>query len=141
VNIRKFGSKIFHVHAKDALINRHLLAEYGLCHPGVAEHRFPGLGQSNWAEIIHALVRAGYDSDLNIEGWHDPVFRDHTAAAGEETSDPLAGWKLEEAGLLIGRRTLEQYVPANGYGVGKTGAATHQVCTPMDPECGTYRLT
>ena len=27
-------------------------------------------------EIIHGLLRAGYDSDLNIEGWHDPVFRD-----------------------------------------------------------------
>src|SRR5438309_712090 len=71
-----FGSRIFHVHAKDAHINRGLLMRYGICHPGVAEHRFPGIGQANWAEIIHSLLRAGYDSDLNIEGWHDPVFRD-----------------------------------------------------------------
>jgi sugar phosphate isomerase/epimerase len=94
-NIHKFGSRIFHVHAKDAFINRRLLEEYGICHPGVAEHRFPGLGQSNWAEIIHALLRAGYDSDLNIEGRHDPVYRD----------------KLEDAGLLIAKRTLEPLVP------------------------------
>ncbi|HWD19113.1 MAG TPA: sugar phosphate isomerase/epimerase [Verrucomicrobiae bacterium] len=92
-NIRRFGRRIFHVHAKDALINRQLLEVYGPCHPGVAEHRFPGLGQSNWGEIVHALLRAGYDSDLNIEGWHDPVYRD----------------KLEEAGLLIAKRTLEQF--------------------------------
>src|SRR5262245_24362219 len=39
-NLRKFGSRIFHVHAKDARIDRALLAQYGLCHPGVAEHRF-----------------------------------------------------------------------------------------------------
>src|SRR5256885_16013420 len=81
-NVHKFGRKIFHVHAKDAYINRPLLEVYGLCHPGVAEHRFPGLGQANWAEIIHALLRAGYDSDLNIEGRHDPVFRDHEPSEG-----------------------------------------------------------
>ena len=105
-NIHKFGRKIFHVHAKDAYINRQLLEVYGLCHPGVAEHRFPGLGQSNWAEIIHALLRAGYDSDLNIEGRHDPVFRDHELGEGT----PLAGQRLEDAGLMIAKRTLEHYL-------------------------------
>ncbi len=114
-NIHKFGSRIFHVHAKDAYINRHLLEVYGICHPGVAEHRMPGLGQSNWAEIIHALLRVGYDSDLNIEGWHDPVFRDHDEAEPEDIrlgrASRLAGQKLEETGLLIAKRTLEQFVP------------------------------
>ncbi|MBM3832682.1 MAG: sugar phosphate isomerase/epimerase [Verrucomicrobia bacterium] len=106
-NIHRFGSRIFHVHAKDAYINRQLLERYGICHPGVAEHRMPGFGQANWAEIVHALLRAGYDSDLNIEGWHDPVYRDHpqtTAVAG-----PLAGRKLETVGLLVAKRLLEQY--------------------------------
>jgi len=107
-NLRRFGSRIFHVHAKDAFINRALLETWGICHPGVAEHRFPGLGQSNWAEIIHGLLRAGYDSDLNVEGWHDPVYRDHPA---EPSDHPLAGKKLEAAGLLIAKRTLEQFVP------------------------------
>ena len=115
-NIHKFGSRIFHVHAKDAFINTHLLHEYGICHPGVAEHRFPGLGQSNWGEIIHALLRAGYDSDLNIEGWHDPVYRDHDLAPPVDIDlgggHRQAGQKLELAGLLIARRTLEQFVPA-----------------------------
>jgi len=114
-NIHKFGSRIFHVHAKDAFINRHLLEIYGICHPGVAEHRFPGLGQSNWGEIVHALLRAGYDSDLNIEGWHDPVFRDHDAAPPIDTqlarTDRQAGQKLENAGLLIAKKTLERFVP------------------------------
>ena len=98
-NLHRFGSRVFHVHAKDALINRPLLETYGLCHPGVAEHRFPGLGQSNWAEIVHALLRAGYDSDLNIEGWHDPVYRDHQG-----------GLQLEETGLAIARHLLEPLV-------------------------------
>jgi sugar phosphate isomerase/epimerase len=112
-NIHRFGARIFHVHAKDAFINRSLLEIYGLCHAGVVEHRFPGLGQSNWAEIVHALLRAGYDSDLTVEGWHDPVYRDHDAWQPEDVKDHggvrLAGQKLEEAGLLIAKRTLEQF--------------------------------
>jgi len=114
-NVRTFGSRIFHVHAKDAIINHALLERYGICHPGVAEHRFPGFGQANWGEIIHALFRAGYDSDLNIEGWHDPVFRDHDAAPPLDiklsTADHQAGQKLEDAGLLIAKRYLSQWVP------------------------------
>jgi len=104
-NLRRFGSRVFHVHAKDARVDRQLLKQYGVCHPGVAEHRFPGFGQADWPEIIHTLVRAGYDSDLNIEGWHDPVFRDH---AVDETG-PLTGRRLEEAGLLAARKLLEQF--------------------------------
>jgi sugar phosphate isomerase/epimerase len=95
-NLRKFGARVFHVHAKDAFINRPLLEAYGICHLGVAEHRFPGLGQANWAEIAHELLRARYDSDLNIEGWHDPVFRNHSG-----------GPQWEDAGLLIAKKTLE----------------------------------
>jgi sugar phosphate isomerase/epimerase len=98
-NIHKFGKRIFHVHAKDAHINRPLLETYGICHPGVAEHRFPGVGSTNWSEIVHALLRVGYDSDLNIEGCHDPVYRNHEG-----------GPQLEDAGLLIARKTLEPFV-------------------------------
>lgn len=93
-NIREFGPRIFHVHAKDAWINESLLRRYGICHPGVAEHRFPGLGQSNWAQVVHELLRAGYTGDLNIEGWHDPIYRE----------------RLEETGLRIAKQTLEPLV-------------------------------
>ena len=99
-NLKKFSSRIFHVHAKDACIDRTLLAQYGICHPGVAEHRFPGLGDADWAQIIHTLVRIGYDSDLNIEGWHDPVYRNHSN-----------GPQLEEQGLKIAKAHLARYVP------------------------------
>ncbi|MEO6036666.1 MAG: sugar phosphate isomerase/epimerase [Verrucomicrobiota bacterium] len=112
-NIRRFGSRIFHVHAKDAYINRQLLEVYGLCHPGVAEHRTVGMGQSNWAEIVSGLLRVGYDSDLNIEGRHDPVYRDHDSVQPDDVklsgANRQPGQKLEEAGLLIARKVLEQY--------------------------------
>jgi sugar phosphate isomerase/epimerase len=98
-NLKKFGARVFHVHAKDACIDRTLLEQYGICHPGVAEHRFPGLGDSDWAQIIHTLVRVGYDSDLNIEGWHDPVYRNHPN-----------GPQLEEEGLKIAKAHLSQFM-------------------------------
>ena len=64
----------------------------------------------------HALLRAGYSGDLNIEGRHDPVFRDHDASAPSDVlahgGCALQGQKLEESGLLIARRTLEAIVPA-----------------------------
>jgi sugar phosphate isomerase/epimerase len=107
-NLRRFGSRVFHVHAKDARINRHLLAQYGPCHPGVAEHCWPGLGDSNWPAIVSELLRAGYDSDLNLEGWHDPVYRDH---APDAANDRLAGQQLEATGRLLAQRWLEPLVP------------------------------
>jgi sugar phosphate isomerase/epimerase len=69
----------------------------------VAEHRFPGLGQADWAQIVHELLRARYDSDLNIEGWHDPVYRNHPG-----------GPQWEDAGLLIAKKTLEPFVTGTG---------------------------
>lgn len=107
-NLRRFGKKIFHVHAKDAFINRQLLETFGICHPGVAEHRLPGFGQANWSEIVHELLRVGYDSDLNIEGFHDPVFKDHPADSGSA----LAGQKLEREGWRRAKQFLQQFVPA-----------------------------
>jgi sugar phosphate isomerase/epimerase len=114
--IQRFGSRIFHVHAKDVYIDHNLLACYGICHPGVSEHRVPGFGQADWPQIVHALVRAGYDSDLNIEGGHDPVVRDHpgidAGATPEAKRHPLAGSKLEQAGLLLAKRMLQGLTPA-----------------------------
>jgi sugar phosphate isomerase/epimerase len=114
-NIHKFGSRIFHVHAKDAFVSRPLLETYGVCHPGVTEHRWPGFGQANWAEIIHALIRAGYDSDLNLEGRHDPVLRDHEVELPPHVRSGglphLPGKKLELQGLLLAKKWLERFVP------------------------------
>jgi hypothetical protein len=45
------------------------------------------------------MRRQGYEGDLNIEGWHDDVFRDHKD-----------GRRMEDEGLIIGLRCLEQFV-------------------------------
>ncbi|GMU24959.1 MAG: hypothetical protein AMXMBFR13_50300 [Phycisphaerae bacterium] len=99
LNIRLHGRRIFHVHAKDAKLYRDIVDRYGLFHPGAVEHCFPGTGEANWGLIVKELLRSGYGGDLNVEGWHDPVIRDHDQ-----------GPKLEDLGLLISLRHLSQFV-------------------------------
>jgi len=99
LNIRIWGKKIYHIHAKDARVYRDVVDRYGIFHPGAIEHCFVGVGDADWSAIVKELYRAGYQGDLNIEGWHDSVYRDHEN-----------GLKLEDTGLLISLRHLLQFV-------------------------------
>jgi len=99
VNLKRYAGRVFHVHAKDAKVNQDIVQRFGLYYPGATEHCFPGLGDTDWGLVIKELRRAGYGGDLNIEGWHDAVFRDHEN-----------GPKLEDLGLLIAKRHLERFL-------------------------------
>ena len=92
--IRRYGSKIVHVHAKDAELIHPAIDTYGILEPGTLRHRIPGYGEVNWAKVVSALVEAGYRGNLDIEGRHDPVFN----------AD------LEQAGLVLALKHLQQFV-------------------------------
>jgi sugar phosphate isomerase/epimerase len=38
-------------------------------------HRTPGFGDTNWTDVISILRMNGYTSTIDIEGWHDPVYK------------------------------------------------------------------
>jgi sugar phosphate isomerase/epimerase len=82
--LREWTSKIFHVHGKDATIHWDVVHKYGI---GGAKqfafHRTPGFGDSNWTEIISELRRHGYSGTIDIEGWHDPVYRGELEMTGQ----------------------------------------------------------
>jgi sugar phosphate isomerase/epimerase len=82
--IRKWGSRIFHVHGKDATVRWQVIREHGIFgkHPFVFM-RTPGFGDSNWTDIISELRLAGYRGAIDIEGWHDPVYRDALEMTGQ----------------------------------------------------------
>lgn len=105
-NLRTFGRKIYHVHAKDAKVNRWAIARYGIYAHGSIEHCHVGLGDTDWSQVVKELVRAGYTGDLNIEGWHDEVFRNRRVNRGEDPNGP----KYEDWGLLISLKHLNQFV-------------------------------
>lgn len=82
--IRKWGDKIFHVHGKDATVRWDVVREHGIHgkYP-FAHHRTPGFGDSDWVRVISELRMAGYRGAIDIEGWHDPVYRDALEMTGQ----------------------------------------------------------
>ncbi len=67
--------KIVHVHGKDANIDWQYIKKFGSWFGSdYSVHRFPGLGDSNWEEIISILIQGGYCDDIAIEGFHDPIY-------------------------------------------------------------------
>lgn len=76
--------KVFHIHGKDATVNWPEVHRYGISSAGhFAFHRHPGFGDSNWTDIISELRRFGYQGTIDIEGWHDPVYKDGLEMTGQ----------------------------------------------------------
>jgi len=67
--VREFASRFFHVHAKDARVDRTRLAEVGILATPLEYHtpKLPGLGDVNWGAFFSALTDAGYDGSVCIE--------------------------------------------------------------------------
>jgi len=82
--LRKWVSKIFHLHGKDCTILWDVVREYGVDGPKpFAFHRTPGFGDCNWTDIISELRRGGFVGSIDIEGWHDPVYRGELEMTGQ----------------------------------------------------------
>lgn len=82
--LRKWVNKVFHVHGKDATIAWDIVKEYGIHGPKeFVWHRTPGFGDSNWTDIVTILRQAGYEGTIDIEGWHDPVYRGELEMTGQ----------------------------------------------------------
>jgi sugar phosphate isomerase/epimerase len=95
--IDEFGSRIYHVHAKDLEINREGLYNNGILSLGMGWQvpRLPGLGEVPWNRFFSALYRAGYEGVICIEH-EDRMF---------EGTDELV-----KRGFLLARNALAPYV-------------------------------
>ena len=82
--LRDWMGKIFHVHGKDASVRWDVVRRHGVhgAEP-FAFHRTPGFGDSDWTAIISDLRLGGYTGSIDIEGWHDPVYRDALEMTGQ----------------------------------------------------------
>lgn len=82
--LREWVKKIFHVHGKDATVLWDVVRKHGIGGPHTfAFHRTPGFGDSNWTDIISELRRGGFKGSIDIEGWHDPVYRGELEMTGQ----------------------------------------------------------
>jgi sugar phosphate isomerase/epimerase len=95
--IREFGPHMFHVHAKDLMIDRDGLYERGILSAGIGWQvpRMPGLGEVNWSMTIAALYRAGYDG---------PVIIEHEDRRFEGTDDKV------KRGFMLARDVLRPFI-------------------------------
>jgi sugar phosphate isomerase/epimerase len=83
--IRKWSQKMFHLHGKDATIRWDVVREHGIGGGPVqfAYHRTPGFGDTDWKDVISELRIAGFKGAIDIEGWHDPVYRGELEMSGQ----------------------------------------------------------
>lgn len=80
----KWVKKIFHLHGKCATIKWDIIRQYGIFgSQPFAFHRTPGFGDANWTDIISELRASGYQGAIDIEGWHDPVYRNDLEMTGQ----------------------------------------------------------
>jgi sugar phosphate isomerase/epimerase len=82
--LAKWVGRVFHVHGKDATVRWDIVREHGVHGPHqFAWHRTPGFGDTNWADVITILRMAGFVGSIDIEGWHDPVYRRELEMTGQ----------------------------------------------------------
>lgn len=82
--LRRWVHKVHHVHGKDATVLWDVIRTRGIRggEPYVY-HRTPGFGDTNWTDVISILRQAGFQGAIDIEGWHDPVYRNHLEMTGQ----------------------------------------------------------
>lgn len=82
--LRQWVSRIFHVHGKDASILWDVVKTKGVFgKEKFAFHRTPGFGDTNWTDVITELRRGGFKGAIDIEGWHDPVYKGDLEMTGQ----------------------------------------------------------
>ena len=82
--LRRYASRIWHIHGKDATVLWDIVRAHGI-RGGVQyiHHRTPGFGDTNWTDLVSTLRLAGWRGSIDIEGWHDPVYRDALEMTGQ----------------------------------------------------------
>lgn len=82
--LRQWVGKVFHVHGKDGTVAWDVIRQHGI-HSGrpYAWHRTPGFGDTNWTDVITILRQHQWQGSIDIEGWHDPVYRGDLEMTGQ----------------------------------------------------------
>jgi len=76
--------RIFHLHGKDATVMWDVIRTRGLRGgQPVVYHRTPGFGDTNWTDVISLLRLHNFKGSIDIEGWHDPVYRADLEMTGQ----------------------------------------------------------
>lgn len=73
--LRVWAKKIVHLHGKDTSVDWDAVRRRGIyAAKDFASERTPGFGDTNWRDVFSILHENGYEGDVCIEGYHDPVY-------------------------------------------------------------------
>ena len=73
--LRVWAQKIVHLHGKDTSVDWDAVRRRGIyAAKDFAPERTPGFGDTNWRDVFSILHENGYEGDVCIEGYHDPVY-------------------------------------------------------------------
>jgi len=82
--LRQWADRVFHLHGKDAQLLWDVVRREGIrSGADYVFHRTPGFGDTNWTDLFSLLRQAGYRGSIDIEGWHDPVYKDALEMTGQ----------------------------------------------------------
>lgn len=82
--LRQWADRVFHLHGKDAQLLWDIVRREGIrSGADYVFHRTPGFGDTNWTDLFSLLRQAGYRGSIDIEGWHDPVYKDALEMTGQ----------------------------------------------------------
>lgn len=82
--LKQYRDRILHIHGKDATVDRDAISRFGIYGPEeFVYHRMPGFGDNDWRNIIFWLHKNKYNSDICIEGYHDPVYKKEWEMTGQ----------------------------------------------------------
>jgi sugar phosphate isomerase/epimerase len=97
--LQEFRNRIFHVHAKDARIDRDVLNDCGILVDAARAHtpKLPGMGEVDWGRFFSILGDAGYRGAVCVEV-EDRIYEESTA--------------LRRAALRQSLTYLRNFIPA-----------------------------
>ncbi len=94
--VAEFGTRIFHVHAKDTRIDREVLAQCGILTDfSWWDYCIPGHGEIDWRRLLNGLKEVGYDGTISIE--HEDRYYEGSLEAVQR-------------GLILGQTYLQEFL-------------------------------
>ena len=85
--LRIWAKKIVHMHGKDASVDWEAIRRRGIYRDRFFDtsvpERTPGFGDTNWRDVFSILHENGYEGDVCIEGYHDPIYSGEWEMTGQ----------------------------------------------------------
>jgi len=83
--LKEWAPRIYHLHGKDASVDMDAVRRYGIKGAvSFCPQRTPGFGDLDWRKVFSILHMAGYEGNICVEGYHDPIYSGEWEATAQK---------------------------------------------------------